>query len=54
MQFVGEPLLYVQQFVMAVHINPWRAGLLTNEMFREALKPAFNLSQVITEFTYKR
>ena len=52
-QFVGEPLLYVQQFVMTVHISPWKLGLQSNEVIREAMKPAFHMTQSIKDFQHQ-
>ncbi|XP_015773212.1 PREDICTED: sterol regulatory element-binding protein cleavage-activating protein-like [Acropora digitifera] len=45
--FVGDPLLYIQQFILMAHISPWRPRLQNNMVIKEALRPAFNITKFI-------
>jgi len=51
-QFVGDPVLYIQQFILVAHVSPWRPHLQSNMVIKEALKPAFQITKFITDFQY--
>ena len=51
-QFVGDPVLYIQQFIVFAHISPWRPHLQNNMVIKEALKPAFRITNVIEDFQF--
>lgn len=51
--FVGDPLLYIQQFILMAHISPWRPRLQNNMVIKEALRPAFNITKFITDFQFQ-
>lgn len=51
--FVGDPLLYIQQFILMAHISPWRPHLQNNKVIKEALRPAFNITKFITDFQFE-
>lgn len=52
-QFVGDPVLYIQQFILVAHVSPWRPHLQSNMVIKEALKPAFQITKFITDFQYQ-
>ena len=52
-QFVGDPVLYIQQFILVAHVSPWRPHLQSNLVIKEALKPAFQITKFITDFQYQ-
>lgn len=51
-QFVGDPVLYIQQFIVFAHVSPWRPHLQNNMVMKEALKPAFRITNVIEDFQF--
>lgn len=51
--FVGDPVLYIQQFILVAHVSPWRPHLQSNMVIKEALKPAFQITKFITDFQYQ-
>ena len=51
-QFVGDPVLYIQQFIVFAHVSPWRPHLQNNMVIKEALKPAFRITNVIEDFQF--
>lgn len=51
--FVGDPVLYIQQFILMVHVSPWRPHLQSSLVIKEALKPAFNITKHINDFQYQ-
>ena len=53
-QFVGDPVLYIQQFILVAHVSPWRPHLQSNMVIKEALKPAFQITKLIKDFQYQR
>ena len=51
-QFVGDPVLYIQQFIVFAHVSPWRPHLQNSMVIKEALKPAFRITNVIEDFQF--
>ena len=51
-QFVGDPVLYIQQFIVFAHVSPWRPHLQNNMVIKEALKPAFRITNIIEDFQF--
>ena len=54
LQFVGDPVLYIQQFILMAHVSPWRPHLQNSLVIKEALKPGFNITKHITDFQHKQ
>lgn len=52
--FVGDPVLYIQQFILMAHVSPWRPHLQNSLVIKEALKPGFNITKHITDFQHKQ
>lgn len=50
---MGDPVLYIQQFIVVAHFSPWRPHLQSNMVVKEALKPAFQITKFITDFQYQ-
>ncbi|KAL9968180.1 hypothetical protein ACROYT_G026523 [Oculina patagonica] len=51
--FVGDPVLFIQQFILMAHVSPWRPHLQSNLVIKEALKPAFQITKFISDFQYQ-
>ena len=42
--------MYVIQFVLTTHLTEWMTTFQSNEVMREALKPAFHVTKAISDF----